>query len=335
MTSTQRSSRPTRRWCYGWRMCWSCVRRPRAARDARMLEDYLADLPLPGGARVLEVDCGPGPITRVLAARADVGEIAGIDPSPLFIERAGRETRHSLQHGPHTSLLDAPATRGTRDSRRGGGHEDFNGLTASASRSTTRSRRLLKAPSTVAVAVSAGEGQPGTESFRRCPDVARAIEPWIPACAQTGLPDPARRMSAQLLVNALRELVAVWSSDFDHVAGVDHVAVPSLNMWPSATRVSRRSTRVSSSAQGGAHRGSWDQRRAVIANGMADRIGGGADLPAVFTVRLLRGWHRRLSSSRMGLGCACFSGGGAPTDEGESPGQVVSDASAAVMRSSR
>lgn len=53
-----------------------------------MLEDYLADLPLPRGARVLEIGCGPGPIARTLAARTGVGEVVGIDPSPEFIERA-------------------------------------------------------------------------------------------------------------------------------------------------------------------------------------------------------------------------------------------------------
>jgi ubiquinone/menaquinone biosynthesis C-methylase UbiE len=53
-----------------------------------MLEDYLADLPLPRGARVLEIGCGPGPVARTLAARPGVGDVLGIDPSPLFIERA-------------------------------------------------------------------------------------------------------------------------------------------------------------------------------------------------------------------------------------------------------
>jgi ubiquinone/menaquinone biosynthesis C-methylase UbiE len=53
-----------------------------------MLEDYLADLPLRRGARVLEVGCGTGPVTRVLAERSGVGEVVGIDPSPVFIEQA-------------------------------------------------------------------------------------------------------------------------------------------------------------------------------------------------------------------------------------------------------
>jgi ubiquinone/menaquinone biosynthesis C-methylase UbiE len=64
----------------------------RAAEPAQqaMLEDYLADLPLRDGARVLEVGCGTGVVARRIAARAGVGEVVGLDPSPLFIERAGR-----------------------------------------------------------------------------------------------------------------------------------------------------------------------------------------------------------------------------------------------------
>jgi ubiquinone/menaquinone biosynthesis C-methylase UbiE len=53
-----------------------------------MLEDYLADLPLPAGAHVLEIGCGTGAVARALAARPGVGEVIGIDPSPVFVERA-------------------------------------------------------------------------------------------------------------------------------------------------------------------------------------------------------------------------------------------------------
>jgi ubiquinone/menaquinone biosynthesis C-methylase UbiE len=53
-----------------------------------MLEDYLTGLPLPAGARILEVGCGPGPISRTLATRPNAGEIVGIDRSPIFIEHA-------------------------------------------------------------------------------------------------------------------------------------------------------------------------------------------------------------------------------------------------------
>jgi ubiquinone/menaquinone biosynthesis C-methylase UbiE len=53
-----------------------------------MLEDYLDDLVLPSGARVLEIGCGPGPVARTIATRPGVGDVIGIDPSAIFIERA-------------------------------------------------------------------------------------------------------------------------------------------------------------------------------------------------------------------------------------------------------
>jgi len=53
-----------------------------------MLDEYLADLPLPDGARVLEVGCGTGAVARTLAVRPGVGEVVGLDPSPVFVQRA-------------------------------------------------------------------------------------------------------------------------------------------------------------------------------------------------------------------------------------------------------
>ena len=53
-----------------------------------MLEDYLADLPLADGARVLEVGCGTGAVARSLAVRPGVGEVVGLDPSPVFVQHA-------------------------------------------------------------------------------------------------------------------------------------------------------------------------------------------------------------------------------------------------------
>jgi ubiquinone/menaquinone biosynthesis C-methylase UbiE len=62
----------------------------RAAEPAQqaMLEDYLAELPLRDGARVLEVGCGTGAVARTLAVRPGIGEVVGIDPSPVFVDRA-------------------------------------------------------------------------------------------------------------------------------------------------------------------------------------------------------------------------------------------------------
>jgi SAM-dependent methyltransferase len=53
-----------------------------------MLDTYLTDAALPQGARVLEVGCGTGAITRVLATWPAVGETIGVDPSPVFIAKA-------------------------------------------------------------------------------------------------------------------------------------------------------------------------------------------------------------------------------------------------------
>ena len=64
----------------------------RAAEPAQqaMLEDYLGDLPLPDGARVLEVGCGTGVVARTVAARPGVGSVVGLDPSSVFVDHARR-----------------------------------------------------------------------------------------------------------------------------------------------------------------------------------------------------------------------------------------------------
>jgi ubiquinone/menaquinone biosynthesis C-methylase UbiE len=53
-----------------------------------MLAAYLTDLDLPDKAAVLEIGCGTGAISRVLATWPGVGEVTGIDPSPVFLDRA-------------------------------------------------------------------------------------------------------------------------------------------------------------------------------------------------------------------------------------------------------
>jgi ubiquinone/menaquinone biosynthesis C-methylase UbiE len=53
-----------------------------------MLHSYLTDAALPRGARVLEVGCGTGAVTRGLAAWPGVGETIGVDPSPVLLARA-------------------------------------------------------------------------------------------------------------------------------------------------------------------------------------------------------------------------------------------------------
>ncbi len=60
-----------------------------------MLDAYLRDAALPQGARVREVGCGTGAVSRVLAAWPGIGEVIGVDPSPAFVTRA-RELAQGL-----------------------------------------------------------------------------------------------------------------------------------------------------------------------------------------------------------------------------------------------
>ena len=53
-----------------------------------MLHTYLTDTHIPQGARILEVGCGTGAVTRVLAAWPGVVEAVGVDPSPVFVAKA-------------------------------------------------------------------------------------------------------------------------------------------------------------------------------------------------------------------------------------------------------
>jgi SAM-dependent methyltransferase len=53
-----------------------------------MLRTYLTDAALPQGARVLEVGCGTGAVTRILATWPGVRETVGVDPSPVFVAKA-------------------------------------------------------------------------------------------------------------------------------------------------------------------------------------------------------------------------------------------------------
>jgi SAM-dependent methyltransferase len=53
-----------------------------------MLRTYLRDIDFPSQAKVLEVGCGTGAITRVLATWPNVGEVMGVDPSPYLLDKA-------------------------------------------------------------------------------------------------------------------------------------------------------------------------------------------------------------------------------------------------------
>jgi SAM-dependent methyltransferase len=72
-------------------------------RQREMLTSYLSEIAFPDNARVLEIGCGTGPVTRVLAAWPRVAEAVGVDPSPVFIARA-TELAHQV---PNVSFRQA------------------------------------------------------------------------------------------------------------------------------------------------------------------------------------------------------------------------------------
>ena len=53
-----------------------------------MLKTYLRDADIPQNAKVLEIGCGTGPVSRVLATWPGVKEVIGVDPSPIFVAKA-------------------------------------------------------------------------------------------------------------------------------------------------------------------------------------------------------------------------------------------------------
>jgi ubiquinone/menaquinone biosynthesis C-methylase UbiE len=53
-----------------------------------MLNAYLSELQLPNAAIALDVGCGTGAVSRILAELPGVREVVGIDPSPVFVEKA-------------------------------------------------------------------------------------------------------------------------------------------------------------------------------------------------------------------------------------------------------
>ena len=57
-------------------------------RQREMLETFLTAISFPPEARVLDVGCGTGAVARVLSEWPGAGEVIGVDPSPVFIERA-------------------------------------------------------------------------------------------------------------------------------------------------------------------------------------------------------------------------------------------------------
>lgn len=57
-------------------------------RHQSMLRAYLSEIEFPPASNVLEIGCGTGAVSRVLAKWPGVGKVTGVDPSPVFISTA-------------------------------------------------------------------------------------------------------------------------------------------------------------------------------------------------------------------------------------------------------
>ncbi|HEY6676670.1 MAG TPA: methyltransferase domain-containing protein [Terrimicrobium sp.] len=79
-----------------------------------MIDAYLSELELPDDAIALEVGCGTGAVTRILATMRCIEKVVGIDPSSLFIERAralgGGLSQLSFEIGDARTLAFADAS---------------------------------------------------------------------------------------------------------------------------------------------------------------------------------------------------------------------------------
>jgi len=82
--------------------------RANSPRQRAMLAEFLSHIDFPANARVLEIGCGSGPVSEVLAQRQGVVEVVGVDPSPILIEKAREQRGHiknlSFREGDGRSL---------------------------------------------------------------------------------------------------------------------------------------------------------------------------------------------------------------------------------------
>lgn len=67
---------------------WATLLESRAEAQRAETEAYLAEIDYPADTRALEVGCGTGAVTRLVATQPQVAVAVGLDPSPVFIARA-------------------------------------------------------------------------------------------------------------------------------------------------------------------------------------------------------------------------------------------------------
>src|SRR5512145_709695 len=66
-----------------------------------MRRAFLADIAVPPGASVLEVGCGTGVLTRMLARLPGAERVVGVDPAPSLLAKA----REFAGDAPHVAYL--------------------------------------------------------------------------------------------------------------------------------------------------------------------------------------------------------------------------------------
>lgn len=74
-------------------------------KQQEMRQAFLADVVFPAGADVLEVGCGTGVLTRVIAGRPEVGAVVGVDVAASLLDKA----RELAAHMPHVRFEEADA----------------------------------------------------------------------------------------------------------------------------------------------------------------------------------------------------------------------------------
>ena len=83
-------------------------------RQREMLKSYLSEIAFPDNARVLEIGCGTGPVTRALAGWPRVSQAIGVDPSTVFVAKATELAKEvpnvSFRQGDGRSLPFPPAS---------------------------------------------------------------------------------------------------------------------------------------------------------------------------------------------------------------------------------